>query len=79
MKRKKTEHAEPLPAKEWARVKEIKAIFGISGATLYAMTKAGRIRSVLLPVTREGKGVRLFDIASIRGAIEDQLNRGETT
>jgi hypothetical protein len=61
-------------APEFGTSDDVRKYFGIKKGTLYNLHKAGRVRGKVLRVTGEFKGVRIWDMASIRAFIESQEN-----
>ena len=51
---------------------DVRKHFGIKKGTLYNLHKCGKVRGKVLRVTGEFKGVRLWDMASIRAFINSQ-------
>jgi hypothetical protein len=58
---------------EWARPDDITKVFGIKRATLWALMKEGRIKSVSLRKRHQIRGTRLVNLESVREFIEAQL------
>ena len=65
--------AEPIQAgdfsgiiPEFGRTEDVRRHFGIKKGTLYNLHKLRKVRGKFLRVTGEFKGVRLWDMASIR-------------
>lgn len=54
---------------EWARAKQIFVQFGIGRSTLYRLAKEGRIESKALKTAEGKKGIRLFNVQSIRALL----------
>ena len=54
---------------EFGRTEDVQRHFGIKKGTLYNLHKQRKVRGKFLRVTGEFKGVRLWDMASIRDFI----------
>jgi hypothetical protein len=62
---------EILNPTEWGNAEQIYFQFGLTRGTLYKLADAGRIKSVTIKTRAEAvKGVRLFNIQSIREMLE---------
>jgi hypothetical protein len=61
---------------EFGRVADVARMFGIKRGTLYNLLADGKIRGVLLRVRGQKSGVRLIDMASVRGLILSQMQAG---
>jgi len=59
---------------EFGTSEDVRRYFGIKKGTLYNLHKAGKIRGRVLRVTGEFKGIRLWDMASIRAFIQSQAD-----
>ena len=59
-------------APEFGTSADVRKYFGIKKGSLYNLHKAGRVRGKVLRVTGEFKGVRIWDMASIRAFILSQ-------
>lgn len=72
--------AEIMPANiseikpEFGTSDDVRKYYGIKKGTLYNLNKCGKVRGKVLRVTGEFKGVRLWDMSSIRDFI---LSQGE--
>lgn len=63
-----------LTSSEWGNADQIYAQFGFTRGTLHKLAETGSIKSVIIK-TKAGarKGVRLFNIQSIREMLEENL------
>jgi hypothetical protein len=59
-------------APEFGSTTDVRRYFGIKKGTLYNLYNSGKVRGKLLRVTGDFKGVRIWDMASIRGYIDSQ-------
>lgn len=57
---------------EFGTTKDVRKYYGIKQGTLYNLHKLGKVRGKVLRVTGEFKGVRLWDMSSIRTLINSQ-------
>ena len=57
---------------EFGTSADVRKYFGIKKGTLYNLHKYGKVRGKVLRVTGSFKGVRLWDMASVRGFILSQ-------
>jgi hypothetical protein len=57
---------------EFGTSEDVRRHFGIKKGTLYNLHKGGKVRGKVLRVTGEFKGVRLWDLQSIRVFIQSQ-------
>ena len=57
---------------EFGRAEDVRRHFGIKKGTLYNLLKQRKVRGRVLRVTGEFKGVRLWDMASVRAFIHSQ-------
>jgi hypothetical protein len=60
-------------AQEFGRVADVARLYGLKRGTLYNLLRAGRVRGCVLRVCGKKSGVRLFDMASVRGVIESSM------
>lgn len=60
---------------EFLRTNDLRKIFGLARGTVYNLHKDGRIKGVLLRIRGQKSGCRLWDAASVRAAIRDQMNQ----
>jgi hypothetical protein len=60
-------------APEFGRTADVAKHFGIKRGTLYNLLEAGKVRGVVLRVKGKQKGVRLWDMQSIRDYIRSQF------
>jgi hypothetical protein len=67
------DHLKPVEP-EWARAKQIFVQFGIGRSTLHRLTKEGRIESTVIKTGGGPKGIRLFNVASIRKLLANSLS-----
>jgi hypothetical protein len=58
---------------EFGRQADVQRIFGIKRGTAYNLLNDGKIRGVLLRVRGQKSGVRLFDMASVRSFVMQQM------
>jgi hypothetical protein len=66
------ERATELISSEWGNADQIYVQFGFTRGTLYKLADAGRIKSVIIKTKSDAsKGVRLFNIQSIREMLEE--------
>jgi hypothetical protein len=59
---------------EWANAEQIQAQFGLTPSYLKKLAKENKIRSTLLRNPAARKGVRLYNIVSIRDLIAQNEN-----
>ncbi len=59
---------------EFGTTADVRKYYGIKRGTLYNLHKCGKVRGKVLRVTGEFKGVRIWDMSSIRDFI---LSQGE--
>ena len=59
---------------EFGRTPDVERIFGIKKGTLYNLHDQGKVRGVILRQNGHLKGVRLWDMASIRNFIYSQMD-----
>ena len=59
---------------EFGRTPDVERCFGIKKGTLYNLLEQGKIRGVVLRPSGHMKGVRLWDMASIRDYIYSQMD-----
>ena len=59
-------------APEFGTSDDVRKYFGIKKGTLYNLHKLGKVRGKVLRITGEFKGVRLWDMGSIRTYIHSQ-------
>ena len=59
---------------EFGRTPDVERIFGIKKGTLYNLFEQGKIRGVNIRPSGHIKGVRLWDMASIRNYIYSQID-----
>ena len=59
---------------EFGRTPDVERYFGIKKGTLYNLLEQGKIRGVVLRPSGHMKGVRLWDMLSIRDYIYSQMN-----
>ena len=57
---------------EFGTSDDVRKYYGIKKGTLYNLHKLGKVRGKVLRVTGEFKGVRLWDMSSIRDLINSQ-------
>ena len=57
---------------EFGTSEDVRKYYGIKKGTLYNLHKCGKVRGKVLRVTGEFKGVRIWDMASIRDFILSQ-------
>lgn len=57
---------------EFGTSDDVRKYYGIKKGTLYNLHKLGKVRGKVLRVTGEFKGVRLWDMSSIRALINSQ-------
>ena len=57
---------------EFGTSDDVRKFFGIKKGTLYNLHKCGKVRGKVLRVTGEFKGVRLWDMGSVRAFINSQ-------
>ena len=60
---------------EFGRTPDVEKYFGIKKGTLYNLLKKGKVHGVVLRPSGQTKGVRLWDLASIRGYIYSEMNQ----
>jgi len=58
---------------EFGRQRDVQFKYGIKRGTLYNLLNDGKIKGVLLRVRGQKSGVRLFDMASIRSYVAQQM------
>jgi len=64
---------------EFGTSKDVRKYFGIKKGTLYNLHKLNKVRGKVMRVTGEFKGVRLWDMSSIRSfikSLDDDNNSG---
>ena len=59
-------------APEFGTSADVRKYFGIKKGTLYNLHKCGKIRGKVLRVTGDFKGVRIWDMGSVRAFIHSQ-------
>ena len=59
-------------APEFGTSDDVRKYFGIKKGTLYNLHKCGKVRGKVLRVTGEFKGVRIWDMSSVRAFILSQ-------
>jgi len=57
---------------EFGTTGDVRKYYGIKKGTLYNLHNLGKVRGKLLRVTGEFKGVRLWDMSSVRDLINSQ-------
>ena len=57
---------------EFGTSDDVRKYFGIKKGTLYNLLKSKRVRGKVLRVTGQFKGVRLWDLSSVRACILSQ-------
>jgi hypothetical protein len=62
----KRSHLIAASAPEYGDARDVRRIFGIKESMTYSLTKAGKIKSVLVTHLDHSHGKRLYDFASIR-------------
>jgi hypothetical protein len=62
---------------EFLRTNDVHTYFGIKKGTLYNLSNLGKIRGVTLRPTGGVKGVRLWNVESIRSYIESQKEQAD--
>jgi hypothetical protein len=60
---------------EFGRTPDVERYFGIKKGTLYNLLEQGKVRGVVLRPSGQMKGVRLWDLASIRSYIYSEMNQ----
>ncbi|MFM1561027.1 MAG: hypothetical protein ACKJSK_17080 [Roseibacillus sp.] len=65
--------------REFGRTPDVERCFGIKKGTLYNLFDQGKIRGVTLRPSGHIKGVRLWDMASIRNYIHSQMDESAPT
>lgn len=60
-------------APRYVRVDDVQRIFGIKRTTLFALLKAGRVKSCSISVTGGRARTRLIDFASVEAFIQSQM------
>ena len=59
---------------EFGRTHDVERLFGIKKGSLYNLLDQGKIRGSNLRLTGQFKGIRLWDMASIRDYIYSQMD-----
>jgi hypothetical protein len=66
-----------LAITEWADAEEVERLFSITRGTLYNLAESGQIKSAFIRARLGSrKGVRLFNVQSIRELLEASTTRG---
>jgi hypothetical protein len=60
---------------EFGTSDDVRKYFGIKKGTLYNLHKCGKVRGKVLRVTGEFKGVRIWDMGSVRAFIHSQSDK----
>ena len=60
---------------EFGRTPDVEKYFGIKKGTLYNLLGQGKVHGVVIRTSGQTKGVRLWDLASIRGYIYSEMNQ----
>lgn len=59
---------------EFGRLADVQRLYGLKRGTCYNLLAAGKIRGCLLRVKGKKSGVRIFDMASVRACIVEQMD-----
>jgi len=63
------------PPSEYLRVKDVRAVFGLTKGTVYNLIRQGRIETVSLSVTASGRALRLISAESLRRLLASRNQR----
>jgi hypothetical protein len=63
---------------EFGSTEDVRRCFGIKKGTLYNLHKQRKVRGKVLRVTGDFKGVRIWDMSSVRAFIDSQSDESLT-